>query len=176
MQVYLIANLANGKYYVGKTVSRNLNGYLSVKRWAARRGDSRGMPIIAAMIKYGIESFTTQVLAYAETREHLDMLERLWIAALDSRNPKVGYNITAGGGGSSRPCSEDTKRKIGLANKGRKPKGYVRTEAHIKQLHDRMQGNRHGKGRERGHRSSEATRAKQRAFALEQWRLRKEGA
>jgi group I intron endonuclease len=144
MQVYLITNLATGKYYVGKTVSANLNRYLSVKRWAARHGQVKGMPIVASMAKHGIESFVTQTLAQAESAEQLDMLERLWIAALDALNPNVGYNISAGGGGSRRSCSLATKRKIGLANKGRKPKGYIRTEKHRQQRREAMLGNNIG--------------------------------
>ena len=181
MQVYLISNLVNGKYYVGKTVSRNLRRYIVTQKfWAATSEKGRkcwqNMPIIAALRKYGIENFSVDVLAYAADNEQLSLLERLWIVALDSRNPLVGYNISAGGEGIRVPMTEDRKRKIGIANKGRKPKGYVRTEAHSKQLRDRMQGNRHGKGRGRGHFVSEAEREKHRAFALEQWRLRKEGA
>ena len=54
--------------------------------------------------------------------------------------------MTAGGDKSRLgiPLSEETKAKIGAANKGRKPKGYVRTEEHRKQLSERMQGNDKG--------------------------------
>ena len=41
-------------------------------------------------------------------------------------------------------CSPEHKCKIGLANKGKKPKGYVRTEEHRQQLRDRMKGNNVG--------------------------------
>lgn len=144
MQVYLLTNLINGKYYVGKTVSKNLTRYLSGKRWAARHGQCRTMAIVNAMAKHGVDNFSSSVLAVAASREQLDALERLWIIVLDSRNSAIGYNISAGGGGASRPCSEETKRRIGIANKGRKPKIYVRTEEHRQQLRDRMQGNDKG--------------------------------
>ena len=137
MQIYLIVNRMNGKTYVGKTVSQNLYDYLSVKRWQVRHGRISGMPIIAAIRKYGWENFDVQTVAICETEAELNNLERLWIAILDST--RMGYNICRGGSGTTgHSCSEETRRKIGAANKGRKPVGYVRTEEHRHQLRERM--------------------------------------
>lgn len=135
MQVYLLTNLVNGRYYVGRTVNPDLHDYLSVKRWAARHDKVPSMPLIRAMRKYGVENFKAEVLTTTDSIKQLDELERLWIAVLDAQH--FGYNVAAGGSGASRPCSEDTKRKIGIANKGRKPAGYVRTEKHKQQLSER---------------------------------------
>lgn len=147
MQVYLLINEVNGKYYVGKTVSKNLNKYLSVKRWAARHNKNLGMPLVRAMRKHGVENFSTSVLAKVDNPAQLLELEKVWIIALDSRNPRYGYNVCAGGiGTTGLACSEERKQKIGLANKGRTPKGYVRTEEHKRQLRERMKGNRRGVG------------------------------
>jgi group I intron endonuclease len=147
MYVYLLTNKVNGKYYVGKTVHRNLNSYLSVKRWAARHGKFQGMPVVCAMAKYGVDNFSVDVLAVAYTPEELDELERLWIIALNSRDTAIGYNVNLGGsaGRLGMPCSEEHKIRIGAANRGRKPKGYVRTEEHRRQLRERMRGNKIGK-------------------------------
>lgn len=149
MQVYLLTNLINGKYYVGKTVNPNLRQYLTNNKfWAATSDKGKKywhrMPIIAALRKYGIENFTAEVLTRATNDDELNMFERLWITALDSRNPAIGYNLSAGGEGMRFPKSEDAKRKIGLANKGRKPKGYKRTELHLQQRRDAMKGNNIG--------------------------------
>jgi group I intron endonuclease len=142
MKIYLLTNKVTGKYYVGKTVARSLNGYLSVKRWAARHGKHQNMPVVRSIAKHGWESFSVDVLAVAATKGQLNNLERLWIITLNARDPQVGYNLSAGGAGNGGgPMSAETKAKIGAANKGRKPKGYVRTEQHIQQLRDRMQGN-----------------------------------
>lgn len=131
--------------YVGKTVSTNLNRYLSVKRWAARHNRTNGMRLIRAMAKYGVDSFTTSILAVASSVDELHTLERLWIIALNARDPRVGYNLLAGGNGAvGRVCTAEHKRKIGEANRGRKPVGYVRTEVHRQQLRDRMTGNTRG--------------------------------
>jgi group I intron endonuclease len=140
--VYLIENVVNGKYYVGKTVHHNLNSYLSVKRWAARH-NIKSAPIVSAMSEYGIDSFEVSVLGTAPTSDQLNELERLWIILLNARDPNIGYNVCVGGstGRLGLTTSEETKKKIGLANKGRKPKGYVRTELHRQQLRDRMMDN-----------------------------------
>ena len=148
MQVYLLENSINGKYYVGKTVNKNLKRYLSNKRHGARNGYITS-PLVAAMREFGDEIFTHQVLALGQTDEQICELEKLWIIALDARNPEVGYNVQPGGNVGHvpkprGPMSEETKRKIGLGNKGRKPKGYARTALHRKQLSDRMQGNDKG--------------------------------
>lgn len=145
MFIYLLINKENGKYYVGKTVHHNLNSYLSNKRCVARKGSVK-YPIVAAIAKYGIDNFDVQVLAEPVTIAELNNLEQLWIVLLNSQDPKFGYNILSGGEVSRLgiACSEDTKRKIGQANKGKKPKGYVRTDKHRQQLRDRMRGNKIG--------------------------------
>ena len=86
------------------------------------------------------------ILARPLVREELDLAERLWIILLNSRNPAVGYNVSAGGDASRLGAknSIEHNQKIGAANKGRKPKGYVRTDLHRKQLRDRMLGNDKG--------------------------------
>jgi len=145
MQIYLIVNKASGKTYVGKTVSDDLHDYLSVKRWQVRHNHVLGMPIISAIRKYGWANFDVQTVAVCSTEPELNNLERLWIAALDTRH--TGYNVCSGGEGimSGRSPSEEHRKKIGLANKGRKPAGYVRTEEHRRQLRDRMRGNSIGR-------------------------------
>jgi group I intron endonuclease len=145
MYVYLLTNNINGKYYVGQTKKNDLQKYFTFKKWCATSGNYYKMPIISAIAKYGWENFTVDVLAEPQTKEQMDNLERVWIVLLDSRNPDLGYNIAAGGSGIGIAHSQETKDKIGLANKGRKPKGYIRTELHKQQLRDRMQGNKVGK-------------------------------
>jgi len=146
MFIYKLTNRMNGKIYVGKTTHKNLNSYLSNKRCLARQG-KHSHPVVAAMSKYGVDNFTVEVLSTTEAAEWCDYLEVLWIMLLDSRNPEVGYNVHAGGGKGAlgHAMSEEHKLKIGAANKGRKPKAYVRTEEHKQQLRDRMKGNNVGR-------------------------------
>ena len=180
MLVYLLTNQVNGKYYVGKTVSFKLHKYLSNKRWHARQDATvgRNEPLIRAMRKYGVESFSEEILSIGRDKEHLSLLEKLWIILLDSRNPEVGYNILSGGENQYQPtCSEDTKRKISLANKGRKPKPYVRTEEHKRQTSLRFKGRKrkegeHRGGRQKGYFVDEAGRESRRQGALKRWERR----
>lgn len=146
MVVYLLTNMVNNKKYVGRTVHDNLNRYLSVKRWQAKRGLTRNMPIVSAIAKYGWQSFDVTVLCRVSDVTLLDILERQWIEDLDTRNPDKGYNICEGGGTGRTGVknSAEHNRLIGLANKGRKPVGYVRTEENRQQLRDRMKGNKIG--------------------------------
>ena len=65
--------------------------------------------LASAMRKHGPTNFSVQVLGQVQTREELDNLERLWIAALDSRKPN-GYNLDGGGGNGV--VHESTKEKL----------------------------------------------------------------
>jgi group I intron endonuclease len=146
MYIYKLTNNVNGKIYVGKTIRKNLSQYLYYKRWNASHGNRANMRVVSAIAKYGWENFSVEVLATPATPEWCEYLEILWIMMLDARNPQVGYNVHKGGGKGALGIrmSEECKRKIGNANKGRKPNVYARTEAHREQLRSGMQGNCRG--------------------------------
>ena len=176
MQVYLITHKESGKTYVGKTVMDNLHWYLSVKRWQVKNEKVCGMPIISAILKYGWDAFDVQSIAVCDTKKELSALERLWIAVLDSTH--TGYNICYGGEGptSGRPLSQETRDKIGAANRGKKRTAppYARTEKHRQQLRDRMQGNRIGVGEKPNHysklKSPEERHLKGQQLAAARWK------
>ena len=109
MQIYLITNVVNGKYYVGKTVdaAKRLREHLRA------HGDCKRLH--PAIKKYGAAAFVLDILSY----EGSDDLERLWIAALDSRNKEVGYNIMPGGEGFGAGALHPSFGKVG-ATKGMK--------------------------------------------------------
>lgn len=97
MHVYLITNTINGNKYVGVTQTT------IAKRWrehkcAAKSGMER--PLYRAMRKYGIEAFTIEAIATADSVESLKTLECRYIADLGTfaRNGS-GYNLTLGGDG-----------------------------------------------------------------------------
>jgi group I intron endonuclease len=144
MNIYLLTNKVNGKYYVGKTVQSNVKRYLSSKKWAATlpKDDPRGeayMPIVRAIRKYGFENFIVEVLAETDNHEKLCALEKLWIVLLDARNTSIGYNICAGGKGTTgRKNSEETLVKMRKAAEGRVPPPYTRTEKHRQQSRENM--------------------------------------
>lgn len=132
--IYLTTNKINGKIYVGQHSTDNLNdGYIG-----------SGTLLKMALKKYGINNFSKEILAYADTQNKLDYLEKFYIRKYKSRELYNGYNLTDGGAGFcglvftdehrrkiaeklkgnthtlGYICSEETKQKISKANKGKK--------------------------------------------------------
>lgn len=86
--IYLITNNLNGKIYVGKHSTDNLNdGYMG-----------SGKLIKLAYNKYGKEHFSKKILAFADTEEKLNWFERYYIKKYHARTK--GYNLTDGGDGT----------------------------------------------------------------------------
>ena len=85
--IYLITNKINGKIYIGKHSTDNLNdGYMG-----------SGKLIKKAIQKYGIENFTKEYLAFCDTEEKLNWFEKFYIKKYKAR--EAGYNLTDGGEG-----------------------------------------------------------------------------
>lgn len=108
--IYKTTNKVNNKIYIGQHLSPTFlgTGYLG-----------SGSLLRKSVKKYGKENFRVELLKECNSQEELDYWERHFIAEYDSRNLKVGYNITEGGWGGVGPRSEDTKRKISEYNKGK---------------------------------------------------------
>lgn len=133
MFVYLIVNDANYKYYVGKTISSDLQRYLQRKVNRALMGVGVGsIHLLDAVRHHGPEHFNIYPLvADAKTDAELCFWERLLIQKLDARNPLKGYNLCVGGLGKSSPQSHITRAKIRatMKNRGIQPKPSVRALA-----------------------------------------------
>lgn len=115
--IYCITCIVNQKQYIGQTTLSPPE-----QRWLhhlglARRSNTRQF-IHRAIRKYGATSFIFEVLAYAQTREELDSLERQYIQTHNTLSPN-GYNVAAGGQGASGTFSEERRRKIGEKSRGR---------------------------------------------------------
>ena len=111
--VYKITNTINGKAYIGFSVNepekRRIKDHLS----------GRGNELLAkAVKKYGRDAFTYEVLEANVFDEFLPELEVAYIAKHNTVVPH-GYNLTYGGEGGGIP-SEETRRKLSKASKGRK--------------------------------------------------------
>lgn len=118
--IYLITNKVNGKIYIGKHSTNNLDdGYMG-----------SGILIKKAIQKYGIENFTKEYLAFCDTEEKLNWFEKFYIKKYNAR--EVGYNLTDGGEGQlgvhrygsnaamyGKHHSEETKQKISKSNIGK---------------------------------------------------------
>ena len=112
--VYKITNKNNNKSYIGISIhepeKRRIKAHLS----------GRGNRIIAKAIKkYGKDAFTYEVLEANVFDEFLPELEVAYIAHFNTVAPH-GYNLTHGG--NHAIPSEETRRKISEAKKGKKGK------------------------------------------------------
>jgi group I intron endonuclease len=118
MFVYIIINDVNGKYYIGKTVSNNLQKYLNDKVWDAFNRPSLRSHLYAAVRKHGPEHFSIHpLISTLTTNEDLCFYETVLIAQYDAQNPEVGYNICRGGEGFTGPQSESARKKISETSK-----------------------------------------------------------
>ena len=118
-----------GKVYIGIT-----HKYPAEKRWGKngirylgknKNGEFIHRSFANAILKYGWNKIEHIILAEGLLKEEAEAIEISLIAYYKSKN--MSYNITNGGEGASGskgkkgiPMSEETKRKISLANKGRK--------------------------------------------------------
>ncbi len=116
-RIYKITCLLNGKIYVGqtwKTIEARFKRHCGESRWI----NTKKMPIVFAIKKYGTENFKIELLEEVENCSQLLLNNReiFWGLTLDSFSPK-GYNLSLGG--SNGILSDETKKKISIANKGK---------------------------------------------------------
>jgi group I intron endonuclease len=115
--IYKVTNNFNGKCYIGQTTDykRRLRKY--------RLLHCKGQPkLYNALKKYGISNFTFDIITSTPTMKQLDILEKLYIALLDTI--KTGYNCDRGGRGVKlfKPKNCIIKTHINKhGNKGRIP-------------------------------------------------------
>lgn len=142
--IYKITNTVNGKIYVGQHKGKEFGDY-----WGS------GLLLHRAYKKYGIDAFVREIIAFASFKDELNFMECYYIQKLNSMNPN-GYNVATGGRGGytgeiteesrrkisefhkGKPKSEETKRKMSYAKKGRKP--YVLTAETKKRISESHMG------------------------------------
>ncbi len=103
--IYKTTNIINGKIYVGQKTGALKLSY---------RGS--GTLIKKAINKYGASNFIVEVLCYCDNIEDLNNKEIFYIQELNAI--LLGYNIELGG--KNNVVSDDTKKKMSLAAKGKK--------------------------------------------------------
>lgn len=151
--VYQHKNKINGKVYIGITMQA------PEKRWGRNGCNYKSSPhFYSAIQKYGWDNFEHNVLFINLTKEEACLKEQELIKQFNSTNRDFGYNSTSGGdtfvmneetrqkisqsmmgnkNGLGHPCSEEKKKKISEAQKGRKF-----TEEHKQKLFEAAK-NRH---------------------------------
>lgn len=134
--VYIHINKVNLKCYIGITSNE------PKRRWGAGSGYNSNKYFKRAIDKYGWKNFYHVVLHSELVKQDAQQLEIFYIKLFDSKSPN-GYNLSSGGEGASgyrhsletrekmskaqmgnkhnlgKKLSEETKRKIGDANRGK---------------------------------------------------------
>ena len=115
--VYGIINLFNGKIYIGS--AKYIKGRFSWHYRALENGKHHSRLLQRAWDKYGEDSFVFFIIEHRET--WLLHREQYWMDRLTSYNFDCGYNIYPKAGSPANvKLTEEHKRKIGEAGKGRK--------------------------------------------------------
>ena len=126
--IYKITNIINGKIYIGKHSTDDINdGYMG-----------SGVVLRQAIKKYGIENFTKEYLAFCDTYDKLNFFERFYIRKYGSTDRNIGYNIASGGEGFDPGNEPWNKGKKGLQNAWNK--GIPMTEEQKKKLSEAKKG------------------------------------
>ena len=106
----------SGKVYIGIT------GRDPVKRWNGGHGYQNNKHFYNAIVRYGWENITHEIVYDSLTKEEAEILERELIHHYDSSNHEKGYNHNCGGGGTGvgGKHKPETIKKMREAAKGRK--------------------------------------------------------
>lgn len=111
--IYKYTNKINGKVYIGQTWSSP-----KVRAGSNGRGyDRKQSHFYAAIQKYGWNNFVPEIVCYAIDQQDANYWESHFIRRYASIDRKNGYNIRDGG--SNGPLSEESKKKISIANTGK---------------------------------------------------------
>ncbi len=140
MIIYQATNNINGKIYIGQTIfslKKRTGEHRKLSRWGSK------IYFHSAIRKYGFENFNFESIAWCDEKTKLDFLERFYISFKNSKSP-VGYNLSDGGDGGSpkgRKLSEETRKKMSLAKRGKKNNlGYKPTQETINKIRQKTMG------------------------------------
>lgn len=104
----------SNKIYIGITCN------LPSRRWSNGKGYLHNDYFMNAINLYGWDSFTHEILYENLTMEEAERLEIQLIQDYKSNIREYGYNLTSGGGGrKDYKHTEETKVKIGNANRNK---------------------------------------------------------
>ena len=114
--VYCIRNRKNNKRYIGS--SQDIYGRFRNHVNRLNRGVHSNNHLQNAWTKDGENCFVLEIVESCDKND-LSLREQYHIDSSGVLNPVIGYNIAPLA--NIPPMTEDTKRKIGLSNKGNKP-------------------------------------------------------
>lgn len=165
--IYKIRNTVNGKFYVGSTVDARVR--FQTHRRRLRKGSHQSPHMQAAWNKYGEECFIFEIVEHVENGEDLLKAEQKWLDehagkphcynwATDASAPMRGKKHTAEAkvkSGANRKgkhagenhyrygktVSEETRKKIGDAQRGVKKEPRVYTPEGLEKARENMKRN-----------------------------------
>lgn len=116
--VYCVTNRVDGLVYIGKStgVKRREHQERCACKPDAKHPEKANVHLRKAVLKYGIENFTWEVIQKCEVQELLEV-ESFFINLYKSYDRKYGYNVERAAAGEN-VRSEETKRKISSKLKG----------------------------------------------------------
>ena len=95
--IYKITNNINGKFYIGKHQTKDLDdGYMGSGKWLKR-----------AIKKYGIDNFHKEILHICSTEKEMDLLEKILVVP----DPEISYNLCDGGQGGFSYINRNKKNR-----------------------------------------------------------------
>ena len=107
--IYLTYCKVSGKIYIGQKKSNKfIDTYFG-----------SGKLIQLSINKYGINNFDNYILEWCNTKEELDIREKYWIYKYNSTNRLIGYNISSGGIWGRCNITQETRKKLSEASKGK---------------------------------------------------------
>jgi group I intron endonuclease len=123
--IYRITNTINGKFYIGKHVTCDLNDdYMGSGTWLKR-----------AIKKYGVDNFQKEILEVYDVEWKMNLAERI-LVVLDR---DISYNITTGGGGSFSYINTNKLQNTDKATIIRRENGTNTMRLLSKRHHDKLQ-------------------------------------
>lgn len=138
--VYKITNRVNGKAYIGVT-NNPKRRFSEHKSYARSKVKKFKCALYDAMLKYGFQNFSFDVLAECYSEKELMTCERALISTHNTwAKFGAGYNITLGGEGTyGRIISQETRDKLSAAKRGKKHSAESRARMSESQM-----GKKHG--------------------------------
>ena len=143
------ATSPGGKIYVGQTILTLAEKQKFLEKLILLNASSKKhpYPFYIALLEYGFDTFTWNVIDTAENRKELNRKNKHWIVHYNSADPQYGYNGTWGGRDgiptkeSCRKMSEAGKKKrltaehrknMGLAMARLDPKTVIKIREHLR--------------------------------------------
>ena len=128
--IYMTTNLVNGKKYVGQ------------RTWSEPYMEDNyigsGKILKKAIEKYGRDSFSKEIIDWANSKEELDQLEIFWIKHFDANHLSDFYNILSGGQGC---VAGENNPMYGNGYKLRGEKNGMYGKCHSEKTREKMREN-----------------------------------